>query len=99
VVLFGVAVSAVLAAIISRAVIGPIQKLRDAAHQLGHGKMDTRLSLHSADELGELAGSFNLMADNLTKVMKEHDQAQDELSGAHDRLKNSMVRGRIHHSI
>jgi diguanylate cyclase (GGDEF)-like protein len=90
VVLFGVAVSAVLAAIISRAVIGPIQKLRDAAHQLGHGKMDTRLPLHSTDELGELAGSFNLMADNLTKVMKERGQAQDELSGAHERLKNSM---------
>ena len=90
VVLFGVAVSAALAAVISRAVIGPIQKLRDAAHQLGDGKMDTRLVLHSTDELGELAGSFNLMADNLTKLMKEHGQAQDELSGAHERLKNSM---------
>src|SRR5258708_31205185 len=90
VVLFGLAVSAVLAAVISRAVIGPIQKLRDAAPQLGLAKMDTRISIHSKDELGELAGSFNLMADNLTKLMKEHGQAQDELSGAHERLKNSM---------
>ena len=68
VVLLGMGVSVVLAAVISRAVIGPIQKLRDAAHQLGHGKMDTRILLHSRDELGELAGSFNLMADNLTKA-------------------------------
>jgi len=52
VVLFGVAVSAVLAAVISRTVIAPIQKLRDAAHQLGHGKMDTRIVLQSKDELG-----------------------------------------------
>jgi HAMP domain-containing protein len=85
-----VAVSAVLAAVISRAVIAPIQKLRDAAHQLGHGKMDTRIVLQSKDELGELAGSFNLMADDLTKLMKERGQAQDDLSVAHDRLKNSM---------
>jgi len=90
VVLFGVAVSGVLAAVISRAVIGPIQELRDAAHQLGHGKMDTRIVLQSNDELGELAGSFNLMADNLAKLLKERGQAQDELSGAHERLKNSM---------
>lgn len=90
VVLFGVAVSSVLAAVISRAVIGPIQKLRDAAHQLGHGKMDTRIVLQSKDELGELAGSFNLMADDLAKLLKERGQAQDELSGAHERLKNSM---------
>jgi diguanylate cyclase (GGDEF)-like protein len=90
VVLLGVGASAVLAAVISRAVIGPIQELRDAAQQLGHGKMDTRIPLHSNDELGELAGSFNLMADNLTKLMKERGQAQDDLSVAHDRLKNSM---------
>ena len=90
VVLFGLAVSAVLAAVISRAVIGPIHKLRDAALQLGHGKMDTRIVLQSKDELGELAGSFNLMADDLAKLLKERGQAQDELSGAHERLKNSM---------
>jgi diguanylate cyclase (GGDEF)-like protein len=90
IVLFGLALSAVVAAIISRAVIGPIQKLRDAAHQLGRGKMDTRIRLHSNDELGELASSFNSMADNLTKLMEERGQAQDELSVAHERLKNSM---------
>jgi len=91
IVLFGLAVSAVMAAIISRAVIVPIRKLRDAAHQLGHGKMDTRILLHSNDELGELAGSFNLMAGNLTKLMEERGQAQDELSVAHERLKNSIA--------
>jgi HAMP domain-containing protein len=58
----GVAISIVLAFVISHVVIGPIQKLRDAAHQLGQGKMDTRIVLNSKDELGELAGSFNLTA-------------------------------------
>ena len=90
VVLLGVAVSAILAALISRAVIGPIQKLRDAAQQLGQGKMDTRIILNSNDELGELAGSFNRMADDLTKLMEERGQAQDEISRAHEELKNSM---------
>jgi diguanylate cyclase (GGDEF)-like protein len=90
IVLIGAAVSIVLAAVVSRAVIGPIQDLRDAARQLGQGKMDTRISIHSKDELGELAGSFNVMADNLTKLMGERGQAQEQLSKAHESLKNSM---------
>jgi diguanylate cyclase (GGDEF)-like protein len=90
VVLLAVAVSVVLAAVVSRAVIGPIQRLRDASLQLGRGQMGTRIPVHSDDELGELAGSFNVMADNLTKLIGERSQAQDELSRAHERLKSSM---------
>lgn len=90
IVLLGVAVSFVLTAVVSRAVIGPIEKLRDAAQQLGQGKMDTRISIHSKDELGELAGSFNAMADGLGTLMGERGQVQEELSKAHDSLKNSM---------
>ena len=90
IVLFGVATTVVLAAVISRRVIGPIQNLRDAALQLGQGQMDTRIPVHSNDELGELAASFNVMADNLAKLMRERRQAQDELSKAHEGLKNSM---------
>jgi len=90
VVVVGVGISVVLAVVISHAVIGPIQKLRDAAHQLGQGNMDTRIVLNSKDELGELAGSFNQMAGDLTKLMEERGQAQDDLSRAHEGLKNSM---------
>ena len=90
IVLLGVAISFALAAVVSRAVIGPVQKLRDAAQQLGQGKMDTRIPLHSKDELGDLAGTFNMMAGNLTSLMEERGQARDELSVAHDRLKRSM---------
>ncbi|HVR25099.1 MAG TPA: diguanylate cyclase [Candidatus Polarisedimenticolia bacterium] len=90
IVLLGVAATFVLAAVISRSVIGPIQKLRDAALQFGQGHMDTRIPVHSNDELGELAASFNVMADNLTKLMWERRHAQDELSKANEGLKNSI---------
>ncbi|HXJ14554.1 MAG TPA: diguanylate cyclase, partial [Candidatus Limnocylindrales bacterium] len=90
VVVVGVSISVLLAVAITRAVIGPIQKLRNAAHQLGRGKMDTRIVLNSRDELGELASSFNLMASDLTKLLEERGQAQDDLSRAHEGLKDSM---------
>lgn len=90
IVLAGIVVSIVLAAVISRGVIGPIQQLRDTALQLGQGRMDTRIPVHSADELGELASSFNVMADNLAKLIAERRAAQTELTDAHERLKVSM---------
>lgn len=58
IVVLGMSVSVVLAAVVSRVVIGPIQRLRDAALRLGRGQMNTRIPIHSKDELGELAGSF-----------------------------------------
>jgi HAMP domain-containing protein len=76
IVLLALAVSTVLAAVVSGAVISPIQRLRDAVAQLGIGHMDTRIGIHSKDEFGELAIGFNTMAENLAK--------------AHERLKNSM---------
>ncbi len=90
IVLLGLAVSMGLAAVVSGAVVGPIRKLRDAALQLGRGKMDTRIPIRSTDELGELAGSFNEMADSLAKLMVERGQSQEQLSQAHESLKNSM---------
>jgi diguanylate cyclase (GGDEF)-like protein len=90
IVLLGVAVSIGLAAVLSRAVIGPIQKLRDAALLLGEGHMDTRISVRSNDELGELGSSFNTMADSLTMLIGERSRAQNALSKTHESLKESM---------
>ena len=90
IVLVGVVISIILAAIISRGVIGPIQQMRDTALHLGQGRMDARIPVHSDDELGELAASFNVMADNLAKLITERREAQAALSGAHDQLKGSM---------
>jgi diguanylate cyclase (GGDEF)-like protein len=90
IILLGVVVGVVFAGVVSRSVIGPIQVLRDAALELGQGKMETRIPVNSNDELGELAGSFNVMADSLTKLMGERSQAQKELSKTNEKLKKSM---------
>jgi diguanylate cyclase (GGDEF)-like protein len=57
--------------------IRPLNQLRDAALQLGQGQMDTRISIHSKDEFGELAAQFNTMAANL--------------ANAHEKLRTSMA--------
>ena len=42
---------------------GPIIKLREAAEEIGEGKLDARVDVHTSDEVGGLAYAFNQMAD------------------------------------
>jgi len=44
-------------------VLRPVRLLRDAANQLASGELDHRVELNRADELGDLAVSFNAMAE------------------------------------
>ncbi len=48
---------------LSTEVLRPVGRLRDSANQLAAGELDHRVELDRADELGDLAASFNAMAD------------------------------------
>jgi diguanylate cyclase (GGDEF)-like protein/PAS domain S-box-containing protein len=63
---FGVAI--LLGILLARSLARPIIALKDAAVALGRGKLDTRVDIHSRDEVGTLAESFNSMGDALGKA-------------------------------
>lgn len=46
-------------------IIYPVRILQYGANQLGEGKLSYRISLKSKDELGQLASSFNAMAEKI----------------------------------
>ncbi|MBI4575320.1 MAG: HAMP domain-containing protein [Planctomycetes bacterium] len=48
-----------------RFLVGPLERLREAAERLGRDERDVRVSVESEDEIGVLARSFNRMADSL----------------------------------
>src|SRR5262245_34995860 len=56
--IIGVAVGVV----VSRAVSAPIARLAAAAHRIGEGELQTRVSVGGSQELEELAHAFNTMA-------------------------------------
>ncbi|OGR95254.1 MAG: hypothetical protein A2902_04835 [Elusimicrobia bacterium RIFCSPLOWO2_01_FULL_64_13] len=60
--------------LIGRNLSNPIELLSRLARQIGAGDYQTRISLKRTDELGELAGAFNVMAQNLreTTVSKQY---------------------------
>ncbi len=46
----------------------PLKQMSAAAKSFGRGDFSTRISYHSSDEVGELANSFNQMADSLSEL-------------------------------
>ncbi|UCG77444.1 MAG: response regulator [Nitrospirota bacterium] len=62
----------------------PLSKLVHASKMFGKGDLDKRVNINTKDEIGELAETFNFMADNLSKSdemlrikVNEHEKAEE----------------------
>ena len=63
VILFIIAI--VISHLISRSISGPIEKLKKITYEIGQGDFDAEIDINSKDEIGDLARSFSLMANEL----------------------------------
>lgn len=54
-----------------------ILHLSNAAQEIAHGKLDTRLKVSGNDELAEFAHTFNWMAENLEKMDTEKKRVEE----------------------
>ncbi|ETX00310.1 MAG: hypothetical protein ETSY1_11670 [Candidatus Entotheonella factor] len=81
IVLFLIALGSALALgnLVSRMVMRPLFKLKEAAIAIGGGQLDTCVQIQSRDEIGELANAFNDMAADLRSSRTALSQARDEL--------------------
>ncbi|MEW1723118.1 HAMP domain-containing sensor histidine kinase [Streptomyces sp. NPDC093109] len=63
--------SALLAQAAATTVLKPVQRLGEAARQLGEGEFGTRLRVSGTDELAELSRTFNNAAESLQKKVED----------------------------
>ncbi|GAB3439629.1 sensor histidine kinase [Actinophytocola sediminis] len=80
---------AVIGVLAARRIQRPVRTAAAAARDLGAGALDTRLLVHGRDELADLAGSFNTMAQRLSESiaqLRAKDQQQQRFIAdvAHD---------------
>ena len=63
---------------LSRSVGRAMEVLTTGVERIGRGELDWRIALDTRDEMGELAGSINLMAADLQKAVRDLEtQAED----------------------
>lgn len=72
-------VSALSAWLLSRGISIPLKQLNEGARKLAAGDSHVRVAVTSADEVGQLAGTFNFMADELEARKQSILSTLDEL--------------------
>ncbi|BDA80563.1 hypothetical protein LPTSP3_g34930 [Leptospira kobayashii] len=80
---------------ISKKSIKPLMVLKNAAFRLGQGDLQSRVSVSSKDEIGELSQSFNRMADDLSRSLEELEKQNLELEKL-DKLKDEFLSNTSH---
>ena len=65
---------------LARTITRPVQQLAEAAREIGAGKLDTPIEIKTRDEIGELAGAFVQMTENLQKTLVSRDDLLAEIA-------------------
>ena len=80
--LVAVVIAIAAGVLVARSIVRGVQKLKASFQKVGAGDLTERCDLKSNDELGDLAGGFNELADTLDGAMREVDDAAREVASA-----------------
>lgn len=81
-------IAGLISIIFARRMTSPIQHMTRAAKQISAGQLDARIPVETRDEIGELASSFNQMAESLEKNRQMNQQL---LAGIAHELKTPLT--------
>ncbi|MFP4438540.1 MAG: sensor histidine kinase [Chloroflexaceae bacterium] len=74
---FTAVVALALGIVLANLLSANITRLRDGAHRLAAGQLDTRVELSGGDELADLARDFNQLAAQLAAAAQERSQLEE----------------------
>ena len=75
----GLLISVLLSFLLSKTMVGPIEKLTAGAERVAAGNFDSELPIESDDEIGILTGTFNEMAGVLQSTLAAMENERNKL--------------------
>jgi two-component system, NtrC family, nitrogen regulation sensor histidine kinase NtrY len=75
-----------LALFLSKLVTRPLAALAEATQELSRGRLDYRVDVSAADEIGDLVRSFNRMAEEIETSRRQFETSSRDLSAANTEL-------------
>ncbi len=69
-------VATLLAWFLARRISGPVLEMTEASRRIAHGDLSVRVPVRTGDEVGELAHSFNTMAQDLSRQQREIERRE-----------------------
>lgn len=87
----------VIATLLTRSIAGPIRRLQQSAQKLAAGDQTSRADVVSADEVGQLAQTFNQMADSIQNRTHEVETlaAQQKAEAEYQRRQTERLQRRV----
>lgn len=85
-VLFLAVLGIAVAVVLSRSMTRPIHRLRQGVEIIERGDLSHRLGIKSTNEIGELAASFNRMAENLQTTIQRIREASLQISSSSEQI-------------
>lgn len=92
VILCSVLASLFLMVLLRKIIFSPIKNLVDAYRRLAQNDLTARSSVNTKDELGDLAQSFNKMADSLEQLRRQEVQTEKELRLATEKAEEASAK-------
>lgn len=77
--------------LMARRLVKPVLQLKEATLKLGRGEFQTTVVVNSKDEIGQLAHTFNQMAQRLLENMKALEQKEELLKEYNQRLEEEVA--------
>ena len=93
--IISIVMAVVLAVYIYRSIANPLTELNLAVTKLGEGNLDERIEVNSKDELGELAGAFNKMAESLEQKTVSKEYVDNIIESIHEAIFVSDTEGKL----
>jgi two-component system, OmpR family, sensor histidine kinase BaeS len=78
--LIGAVIALLLGVFLSRTLTRPIRELTQATHAVSGGDLSQQVTVHSNDELGELAQAFNKMSSQLSRSVNARKQMTADIA-------------------
>jgi two-component system sensor histidine kinase BaeS len=78
--LIGAVIALLLGVFLSRTLTRPIRELTQATHAVSGGDLSEQVTVHSNDELGELAQAFNKMSSQLSRSVNARKQMTADIA-------------------
>jgi methyl-accepting chemotaxis protein len=81
-----VIVGMLFSTLIIRGIVSSIKQVKAVAEQASKGDLSHEITVHTTDEIGEMARSFNLMTTNIRRIVGEINTATNSLSASSEEL-------------
>lgn len=97
--LIAAAISMIVAVLVSRSITQPIGEMQEQALRIARGDYSRKVAVHGKDELGQLAESFNLLAERIEETQDAMESERNRLDSVLSHMTDGVIaadrRGKI----